>query len=86
MAQENQPQFPLPGGPASPLALFLSLALMPLQLLQGLFQGFSTAMAAGQLPTLPPPFATSRSNDEVEEIERDDRGFIIRRTVKRIVR
>lgn len=86
MAQENQPQLPLPGGPASPLALFVNLALMPLQLLQSILQSFSTAMAAGQLPTFPTPFATSRSNDEVEEIERDERGFIIRRTVKRVVR
>ncbi|MFH1484911.1 MAG: hypothetical protein ABIH46_02475 [Chloroflexota bacterium] len=87
MATENQPQvLTLPGLEAGPLAFLLTLALMPLQVLQGLFQGFNSMMASGQLPLLSPPFATARSNDEVEEIVRDERGFIVRRTVRRVVR
>lgn len=87
MATENQPQvFSLPGPETGPLGFLLALALMPLQLLQGVVQGLTSMMASAQIPMLPPPFSATRTNDEVEEIERDERGFIIRRTVKRVVR
>ncbi|MFH1485658.1 MAG: hypothetical protein ABIH46_06280 [Chloroflexota bacterium] len=87
MATDQKPQIALPGSEGGPFAFLFSLALMPLQMLQGIFQGLNSMMSSGQMPMLPLPFAQStRSNDEVEEIERDERGFIIRRTVKRVVK
>lgn len=53
---------------------------------------FSELAQGGNLPMLGPPQIqnfireATLSNEEIEEVERDTSGFIIRRTIKRVVK